>query len=196
MLKNRTSLEKFFDVMPPSLVPFSCSLRKLTKSSEQTSRKNSIHRILTNKFYIGIIVDKKTGEEYPHIYDTLIEKDVFDTAQDILNGHSTKRQRHYGVEVTYRAMMTCSECGYSLTPDPKSAEKTVMYITTYTITTLTTRSNTLVTCIASWKRSLMHLCSTYRSNYVHQRRIAILKKELVEKHKEKNALYDKRRTNH
>lgn len=64
-------------------------------------QKNGAHRILTNKFHIGIIVDKKTGDKYQHIYDTLIKKDVFDTVQDILNGHNNKRQRYYGVEATY-----------------------------------------------------------------------------------------------
>ena len=40
----------------------------------------------------------------------------------------------------------------------------------------------------------MHLCSTCWSNYVHQRNVLqSSKKELVEKHKEKNTLYDKRR---
>lgn len=41
----------------------------------------------------------------------------------------------------------------------------------------------------------MHLCSTCWSNYVHQRNVlqSSKKKELVEKHKEKNTLYDKRR---
>ena len=81
---------------------YDCVFTEITKGMlDSNFQKNGIHRILTNKFYIGIIVDKKTGDEYPHIYDTLIEKDVFNTAQDILNGHSAKRQRYYDVEATY-----------------------------------------------------------------------------------------------
>ena len=30
--------------------------------------KGQIHHILTDKFYIGIMTDKKTGKEYPHFY--------------------------------------------------------------------------------------------------------------------------------
>lgn len=45
------------------------------------------------------------ADEYPHIYDTLIEKDVFDTVQDILNGHSTKRQQFYKVRRTRRSLV-------------------------------------------------------------------------------------------
>ena len=158
-------------------------------------QKNGTHKVLTNKFYIGIIVDKKTGDEYPHKYDTLISKDEFDTVQDILSGHSTKRRRYYGVEATYRAMMTCSECGCVLTPDPKKKVQKNGNVHLYLYYHCTNGKKQHKGCVHSISETKLNdiMLNLLEQLRPPKERMEILKEELIAKHKEKNELYDKRR---
>ncbi|MBR3353276.1 recombinase family protein [Candidatus Saccharibacteria bacterium] len=157
--------------------------------------KNGIRRILTNKFYVGIIVDRRTGDEYPHIYDTLVSKDSFEKIQDILTGHSTKRQRYYGVEATYRAMMTCSECGCSLTPDPKKKVQkngNVHHYLYYHCTNGKHLHTSPVHSISETKLDTI-MQDLLKRLKPPKERMETLKKELIAKNKEKNKFYDERR---
>ena len=65
------------------------------------------------------MTDKKSGKEYPHFYECLIDRDLFELNQDILEGHSTKRKRYDGIPAIYRGLIDCATCGCSITPDPK-----------------------------------------------------------------------------
>lgn len=104
---------------------YSCQslAKELNKEYGTRFSKSRIHDILTDKFYIGFMTDKKTGKEYPHIYNHLINDELFYTNQDILNGHSTKRRRYDGVSATYRGLIDCSICGCSVTPDFKKKKQ-------------------------------------------------------------------------
>lgn len=81
--------------------------------------KDSMSRMLKNKFYIGIMRDRKTDIEYPHKYAHLISVDLFGRVQDIIEGHNRNRRRYYGIESVYRAMIRCSICGCCVTSDHK-----------------------------------------------------------------------------
>lgn len=82
--------------------------------------KDSMFRLLKNKFYIGIMVDKKdNGAEYPHNYEHLISVDLFERVQDVIEGHNRNRRRYYGIESIYRAMIRCPICGCCVTSDHK-----------------------------------------------------------------------------
>ena len=169
--------------------------KELNKEFGTNFHKNNVYRILTNKFNIGLIVDKQTGKEYPHIYETLIDRETFDRVQDILEGHSTKRQRYYGVEATYRAMMTCSECGCTLTPDPKKKVQKNGNIHRYLYYRCTNGKGQHTGCVHSISETkldaiMLDLLEQLRPP---KERMAVLKKELVAKHAEKNEFYDKRR---
>ena len=100
---------------------YSCQSLSKEINKEYGTRisKSRIHDLLTDKFYIGYILDRKANKEYPHIYERLISEVLFETNQNILNGHSTQRRRYDGVECTYRGLITCADCGCSITPDPK-----------------------------------------------------------------------------
>lgn len=81
--------------------------------------KDIMFRLLKNKFYIGIMVDSKTGDEYPHNYEHLVSIDLFNRVQDVIDGHCRNRRRYYGIESVYRAMIRCPICGCCITSDHK-----------------------------------------------------------------------------
>lgn len=53
--------------------------------------KDGIYRVLTNKFYYGVLVDPQTDIEYPHIYEPMITRELYDRNQEVLCGHSHRR---------------------------------------------------------------------------------------------------------
>lgn len=76
---------------------------------------------LRNRFYIGYILDRKTGDYYPHNYEHLIDTDLFDAVQDMLDGHRVVRRRLDGsTDAPYRGLILCADCGCTYTPDFKT----------------------------------------------------------------------------
>jgi len=72
--------------------------------------------ILRNKFYIGIIVDRKGGgKEYIHGYERIISRDLFEMVQDVLDGNAKNKRRFFGIPFIYRGLITCAECGGAIT---------------------------------------------------------------------------------
>jgi site-specific DNA recombinase len=81
--------------------------------------KSSIHRILTDKFYIGIMTDKKSGKEYPHSYERLVSFDMFELNQQIIQGHNVNPRKYKGITSIYRGLMRCNHCGCTITSEKK-----------------------------------------------------------------------------
>lgn len=77
--------------------------------------KSTIHRVLQNPFYYGLML--RDGKYYHGKHETIITKQLFDQAQDVLLGkiHSKKQKRFFA----YRGFMVCSICGCALTADKK-----------------------------------------------------------------------------
>ncbi len=74
--------------------------RKINKECKTTLTKSCIVGILRNKFYIGIMTDRKgDGKEYVHSYEQIISRDLFDRVQDVLDGNRTTKRRHIGIPV-------------------------------------------------------------------------------------------------
>jgi len=53
--------------------------------------RSSLHRVLSNKFYIGIMTAR--GKEYPHIYPTFVTPEEFERVQEIL-ANNRKHKLH------------------------------------------------------------------------------------------------------
>ncbi len=81
--------------------------------------KGKIQVILRNKFYIGVMIDKKTNKEYLHNYEKLVNTDIFDLNQSILDGNKSQIKKHSSVSAVYRGLIKCNFCGCSVTPDRK-----------------------------------------------------------------------------
>lgn len=99
--------------------------------------KSHMHKILQDPFYYGVMRVKKTGEEYPHKYETIIDKQLFDKCQDVRTGRSTPHARYGKKEFLFRGILTCATTGKLCTAQQhkktyKNGESaTFTYVTSY-----------------------------------------------------------------
>ncbi|MDP3443012.1 MAG: zinc ribbon domain-containing protein, partial [Ignavibacteria bacterium] len=66
-------------------------------------------------FYYGVMTIK--NEIYPHNYDPLISKELFDKVQERKKDVNKKPFKYAGKEYYYRGLIRCAKCGYSVTPE-------------------------------------------------------------------------------
>lgn len=76
-----------------------------------------IHKILTDKFYIGIMTSK--GKEYPHRYPTIVPKRLFDDVQGILASYDKKHVQYAVKPFALRGLVRCDKCDGLITPELK-----------------------------------------------------------------------------
>jgi len=72
---------------------------------------SSIHRLLTNPEYYGVI--NRKGKLYAGIHQPLIKKEIFDIVQDILANKSRPKKQKYNF--VFRDYLVCEECGCKVT---------------------------------------------------------------------------------
>jgi len=99
---------------------------KINKDFNVKLAISTIADILNNKFYIGIATYKKTGQEYPHIYETIVPDNLFNTVQEIKLGRDLKsgtKFKYAGKNFYYRGLVKCTVCGYSLSPEEHRGKK-------------------------------------------------------------------------
>jgi site-specific DNA recombinase len=82
--------------------------------------KGSIDQILKNKFYMGVM--SFGGQEFPHGYEILIPKQLFERVQDVKAGHHKKKVKYAGLPFAYRGLFVCAECGSAITPEIKKGK--------------------------------------------------------------------------
>ncbi len=58
---------------------------------------------------------KKTGKEYPHIYDIIISKELFDECQKVRLGHNRKPFKYRSKEFIFRGLVKCGATGKVVT---------------------------------------------------------------------------------
>lgn len=92
--------------------------------------RNTLYDVLTNPFYHGLMCIK--GEFYNHIYEPLINKELFDRVQAILTGngnHNRNNTTEYAkTPYTFRGLIHCKECGCLITPEKKVKKNGNAYI--------------------------------------------------------------------
>jgi len=76
-----------------------------------------IHKVLKDKFYIGIMTSK--GREYPHKYATIVPKRLFDDVQGILASFNKKTIKYAAKPFALRGLVHCDKCGCTITPELK-----------------------------------------------------------------------------
>ncbi len=76
-------------------------------------RKSHLHSILNNPFYYGVMRVKE--ELYPHRYEPLIDKTLFDECQAVLQGWDKKPFKYAGKEFVFRGLITCATTGRVVT---------------------------------------------------------------------------------
>lgn len=101
-------------------------LRGLNDS--QLSRSN-IENILKDTFYYGVAFYKKYNIHQPHKYPNLIDKELFDKCQEIRTKRRKLPAKMTGAnEYIFKGMLSCENCGCSMTPEKKIKKNGKEYI--------------------------------------------------------------------
>ena len=79
--------------------------------------KPHIYKIIQEPFYYGLMRVKKTGEEYPHRYETVITKQLFDRCQEIRTGKGKSHSRYGKHDYLFRGLLTCANTGKQCTAE-------------------------------------------------------------------------------
>lgn len=80
-------------------------------------QKSHIYKILKNPFYYGQMRVK--GHLYPHRYEPIISKEIFDKCQAVLQGWNKKPFHYAGKEFVFRGLLQCAITGRTVTADTK-----------------------------------------------------------------------------
>jgi len=92
------------------------SLRQKLRDDYKLDFSNGhISKILDNTFYYGIMLIK--GKYYPHKYEKIIDKNLFDMVQEIRNGFNKKRRKILALPAIYRGRLFCATCGCAVSPE-------------------------------------------------------------------------------
>ncbi len=97
---------------------------KLKKDYNLDFSKGFIDSILKNPFYYGVMF--YNGKHYPHRYQPIITKELFDKVQQVKAGYNKKHFKFAGLPYVYRGLIRCADCGCMITPE-KAKDKYVYY---------------------------------------------------------------------
>ena len=89
---------------------------KRRKSGGKPLAAGTIYKLLSNPFYMGVIVWQ--GQQYPGAHKPLISADEFDRVQRMLGRSSTPRPQRY--QFAYTGFIRCGACGRQITAENKT----------------------------------------------------------------------------
>ena len=81
---------------------------------------STIESILKNPFYYGYM--KVKGQLYPHKYEPLILKELFDKCQEVREGWHKKPCKYQAIPFALRGIMKCKVCGSVITGEIKKGK--------------------------------------------------------------------------
>ena len=91
--------------------------------------RNSIFSLLMNPFYYGYMYNE--GVLQKHIYEPLIDKELFDKVQDVMHNKSQPHLRetdHEKTQFCFRGLVRCATCGCAMTPEAHSKKSGKKFI--------------------------------------------------------------------
>ena len=91
----------------------------LRSSSGKKVFKSLVHRIVTNPFYMGVMT--REGKFYDGKHEPIISKQLFDRAQDVLNGRLHPKSKTLFFPL--RGFISCDNCGCALTASLKKGHQ-------------------------------------------------------------------------
>ena len=89
--------------------------------------RSNIELILKDTFYYGMAYSKKHGY-YPHRYQTLITRELFDKCQEVRSGRSRKPSKEISKPFVFKGLLTCKNCGCLLSPEMKVKKSGLTFI--------------------------------------------------------------------
>ena len=109
------------------------SLLKIKDMVKETFNLNFsngyVDYILKNPFYSGEML--YDGELYPHAYECIVSRELFDRVQGIKSGYMKKHSKFAGLPYLYRGLMQCADCGCLITPEKKKGKYVYYHCTEY-----------------------------------------------------------------
>jgi site-specific DNA recombinase len=115
------------------------SMKALTKEINKRGLKNypsgkklsksQIQEILRNPFYYGAMRWK--GKIYPHKYDPIISRYLFDQVQEAINSYNKQNFKITNKPYIFRGMIKCKQCGCSISPELKKGKYVYYHCTNY-----------------------------------------------------------------
>lgn len=81
---------------------------------------SQIHMVLRNPFYYGEMLCK--GVLYPHKYEPLISRELFDECQKVRESHKKKPFKYAAKPFVLRGLVRCAFCGCSVSFDKKKGK--------------------------------------------------------------------------
>ena len=91
--------------------------RGWTKGGGKQLKKDQIAFLLSNPFYIGRF--RYSGEMYDGTHTPIVSKELFDQVQKVLRERSNKNRPPENNPQAYCGLLSCSECGCSITAEEK-----------------------------------------------------------------------------
>lgn len=90
--------------------------------------KTAINKALKNPFYYGIMHVK--GNNIPHIYTPLIDKELFDKVQERLSGKTQihAKSQYNSIDFALRGLFRCANCGCAMSPELHTKKSGKQYI--------------------------------------------------------------------
>lgn len=82
--------------------------------------KSVIYNTLKNPFYYGMMRVK--GKLYPHKYQRLVSKALFEKCRQVMAGYHKKPFKYASKPFIFRGMIKCAECGCTITPEIKKGK--------------------------------------------------------------------------
>jgi site-specific DNA recombinase len=103
--------------------------RKLKEDFDIDFSKGFIDFILKQPFYCGSMM--YDGKEYPHNYERVISKELYDKVQQVKAGYNKKHFKFAGLPYLYRGLIRCADCGCMITPEKKKGKYVYYHCTEY-----------------------------------------------------------------
>ena len=88
--------------------------------------KGFVDFILKNPFYYGEM--RFEDKMYPHRYQTIISKQLFDQVQSVKVSFGKQPFKYEGLPYLYRGLIRCGKCGCAYTPEKKTKKSGKEYI--------------------------------------------------------------------
>ena len=103
--------------------------KKVKEDFNLTFPKGRVDFVLKEPFYYGL--NRHKDKLYPHRYQPIITKELFDRVQEIKAGFHKKPFKFGGLPYLYRGLIRCDKCGCTYTPEKKKGQYIYYHCTQY-----------------------------------------------------------------
>ena len=118
----KSLIQKAYDegLVIPANFPSNSKLKNITKSTAL--------RILRNPMYYGDFMWK--GKLYHGVHESIVSRELWDQVQKVLDRYENKKmaQKYGTIPFVFRGLLTCGECGRTITAEKKTKPSGKTYI--------------------------------------------------------------------